>query len=136
MRTTSSSFLIFLCISFCVLQISIPSFAEQAKVSARDSLIVIDPLPGPNPGYFPHAPSIVPISASFDAQLNSVILTFNNSLGEIEVALMNTSSWGYDFRIIDTQYLFAIIPLTLGSGHYLILFTLPSGQQYQGEFDR
>ncbi|MBR1927031.1 MAG: hypothetical protein IJ840_04685 [Bacteroidales bacterium] len=35
----------------------------------------------------------------------------------------------------DTRYLSATIPITMGSGHYVLLFTLPSGKRYIGEFD-
>ncbi len=52
-----------------------------------------------------------------------IILYFSSNLGEIEV------------EAIDTQFLSAIVPVTSGPGHYIITFTLPSGQQYQGEFD-
>ena len=52
-----------------------------------------------------------------------IILYFSSNLGEIEV------------EVIDTQFLSAIVPVTGGPGHYIITFTLPSGQQYQGEFD-
>ena len=38
-------------------------------------------------------------------------------------------------RQIDTQFLYATVPITMGSGHYLILFTLPSGLRYKGELD-
>lgn len=52
-----------------------------------------------------------------------IILYFSSNLGEIEV------------EVIDTQFLPAIVPISGGPGHYIITFTLPSGQQYQGEFD-
>ena len=52
-----------------------------------------------------------------------IILYFSSNLGEIEV------------EAIDTQFLPAIVPISGGPGHYIITFTLPSGQQYQGEFD-
>jgi hypothetical protein len=52
-----------------------------------------------------------------------IILYFSSNLGEIEV------------EVIDTQFLPAIVPISGGPGHYIITFSLPSGQQYQGEFD-
>ena len=36
---------------------------------------------------------------------------------------------------IDTQFLYATVPIIMGPGHYIVLFTLPSGQRYKGEFD-
>ena len=52
-----------------------------------------------------------------------IILYFSSNLGDIEV------------EAIDTQFLPAIVPISGWPGHYIITFTLPSGQQYQGEFD-
>ena len=67
--------------------------------------------------------------------LSMVFLTFTFNLGEIEVEVMNATTGGYDTGTIDSQFLFATVPITLGPGHYFILFTLPSGRQYKGEFD-
>ena len=67
--------------------------------------------------------------------LSSVLLTFSSNLGEIEVEVMNTTTGGYDSGVVDSQFLSAVIPITGGSGHYLITFTLPSGRKYGGEFD-
>lgn len=135
MRTKSLFLLVYLCISLCALHLSIPSFAERGIISARDTLIAIDPLPGPNPGYIPHAPVIIPISAEYESSSSSVLLTFRHDIGEIEVDITNMSNGGFLSEWIDTQNLYAIIPLTSGSGHYIMIFSLSSGQQYQGEFD-
>ena len=78
---------------------------------------------------------IVPISASYERLISSVILAFNSNLGEIEVEVVNTTTGGYDAGTIDTRLLYATVPITMGPGHYLIIFTLPSGRQYKGEFD-
>ena len=67
--------------------------------------------------------------------LSSVLLTFSSNLGEIEVEVMNTTTGGYVSGTIDSQFHYATIPITGGSGHYLIIFTLPSGRKYGGEFD-
>ena len=37
--------------------------------------------------------------------------------------------------IVISPILSATVPITMGPGHYIILFTLPSGQQYAGEFN-
>ena len=98
-------------------------------------VIVIDPLPGLNPGHGPKSPPVVPISANYDSMLSSVILYFTSNLGEIEVEVVNTTTGGYDAGTINTQLLYETVPITMGPGHYLIIFTLPSGRQYKGEFD-
>ena len=100
-----------------------------------DSVIFIEPFPGSNPGSGPRIPAFIPISASFDASLSTLFLTFTSNLGEIEVEVMNTTTGGYDSDTVDTQFLYAAVPITMGPGHYLILFTLPSGQRYKGELD-
>jgi hypothetical protein len=135
MRSKTSSSFVFLCLFICALHLTSPVFAENDVSFARDTLIVINPFPETNPGYIPHAPGIVPISASYESLLGAVILTFASNLGEIEVEVMNTTTGGYDSGTIDTQFLYATVPITMGSGHYLILFTLPSGQRYKGELD-
>jgi hypothetical protein len=102
----------------------------------EDSSIVISPIPGNNPDPpIPRTPMFVPISASYDTMLTSVSLYFTHDLGEIEIEVLNSTTGGYNSGIVDSQYLSAIIPITMGPGHYTITFTLPSGQQYQGEFD-
>ena len=107
----------------------------KAMTEVADTVIVIEPLPGYQPGHGPKAPFIVPIHAHYVSMLSTVFLTFSSNLGEIEVEVMNTTTGGYDSGIIDTQYLSDSIPITMGSGHYILLFTLPSGRQYIGEFD-
>ena len=67
--------------------------------------------------------------------LSSVLLTFTSNLGEIEIEEMNTTIGGYASGTIDSQFHYATIPITGGSGHYLIIVTLPSGRKYGGEFD-
>ena len=37
--------------------------------------------------------------------------------------------------IVISPILSATVPITMGPGHYIILFTLPSSQRYKGEFD-
>lgn len=118
-----------LCIGF---QINLK--AEMAPCYSRDSIIVINPYPLPNNP--PKTPSNVPISASYETITSSVILWFSQSMGVIGVDVLNSTNGGFCSYNIDTQYLYAIIPINLGSGHYILTFTLPSGQQYQGEFNK
>ena len=116
------------------------SFATNTEwsypVTVADSIIVISPIQELDSGsHGPRAPMVVPISASYDSMLSSVILSFTSNLGEIEVEVMNTTTGGYASDLVDTQFLYATIPITMGLGHYILLFTLPSGQRYRGEFD-
>ena len=110
-------------------------FANEVKMCCSDSIIIIDPLPEIHPGTGPRSPALIPISASYEAMLSTLFLTFTSNLGEIEVEVLNTTSGGYDSGTVDTQFLYATVPITMGPGHYLILFTLPSGQRYKGELD-
>lgn len=119
----------------CLLASAKPITSISLSV-AVDSVIVIDPFPGLNPGPGgPKSPAVVPISACYNSFILTVSLFFVSNLGEIEVEVMNTTTGGYDSGTIDTQFLYATVPITMGSGHYLILFTLPSGQRYKGELD-
>ena len=108
---------------------------HPSMVESAESVIVIDPFPGTVPRPGPKMPAMIPISASYEAMLSTLFLTFTSNIGEIEVAVMNTTTGGYDSGTIDTQFLSATVPITMGPGHYIILFTLPSGQRHKGEFD-
>ena len=110
------------------------AYGETAQCA--DSVIVIGPvLDEGTGGKGPRSPAVIPIFASYESLLSSVLLTFTSNLGEIEVEVMNTTTGDYISEMIDTQFLSATVPITMGPGHYLILFTLPSGRQYKGEFD-
>ena len=60
-------------------------FANEVKMCCSDSISIIDPLPEIRPGTGPRAPALVPISASYEAMLSTLFLTFTSNLGEIEV---------------------------------------------------
>lgn len=109
--------------------------AKEILLSFPDSSIVITPLPLPNPN-IPKAPTQLPISAYYEPSIPAVYLSFVSNLGEIEVEVLNSTTGGFCSAFIDTRYLYAVIPITFGPGHYIITFTLPSGQQYQGEFNK
>ena len=126
------SLLLFLTVLFAFAEKNLR--AEEVAKCCKDSIINVLPFPNPNPNN-PRSPALVPISASYEAMISTVFLTFTSNLGEIEVEVMNTTTGGYDSGTIDTQFLSATVPITMGSGHYLILFTLPSGQRYKGELD-
>lgn len=109
---------------------------DKIHCCCGDSSIVITPIiGGGSEGSGPRTPVVVPISASYNSFFGSVSLSFSSNLGEIEVEVLNTISGYYDFGYIQTWPLSAIIPISGGPGHYIITFTLPSGQQYQGEFE-
>lgn len=110
-------------------------FANEVKMCCSDSIIIIDPLPEIHPGTGPRAPALVPISVSLESLISTLFMTFTSNLGEIEVEVLNTTTGGYFSDFVDTQFLYATIPIIMGPGHYILLFTLPSGQRYRGEFD-
>lgn len=125
-------------ITLLIIAVSLLCYQSPLKAMnyAADTAIVILPTPGTNPGPDgPRSPAFIPISAYYDSLVSSVLLSFRSNLGEIEVEVLNSTTGGYSYTLIDTQFLYSVIPITLGSGHYIIIFTLPSGQQYQGEFN-
>lgn len=126
-----SALLILLCFFFSTYR----GYSKETVSACPDSIIVIDPIPGQDPD--PERPRSegVPILASYESVLSSLLLSFTRNLGEIEVEVLNSTTGGFCSDFIDTRYLYAVIPITFGSGHYIITFTLPSGQQYQGEFN-
>ena len=84
-----------------------PITATPATSFCPDTIIVIDPLPEIPPSTGPRSPALVPISASYEPLLSSVLLTFTSNLGEIEIEVLNTTTGGYDSGMIDTQFLYA-----------------------------
>ena len=118
-----------------LLCLAIQTPMKAAITEAADTVIIIEPMPGYVPPIGPKAPAIIPISANYDSMLSQIFLNVTSNLGEIEVEVLNTTTGGYDAGTIDTQLLYATVPITMGPGHYLIIFTLPSGRQYKGEFD-
>ena len=130
-----SSLLLVIEILFLSTLFSETAYATEPVPCLEDTVIVIWPNPEIDPGGRPRSEVFVPISASYDSMLSSVILYFTSNLGEIEVEVVNTTTGGYDVGTIDTQLLYATVPITMGPGRYLIIFTLPSGRQYKGEFD-
>lgn len=117
--------------------LSLFSLGMQAKSLSTikvdgDTTIIVGPLPGSD---YPIPRGPVPISASYNSVMTSVILSFASNLGEIEVEVLNTITGYYDSGFIATWPLSAIIPISGGPGHYIITFTLPSGHQYRGTFD-
>lgn len=110
-------------------------FSVEEPSFCSDTSIVIDPLPGVSPVTGPRSKVMIPIAASYDSATFSVYLSFKSNIGEIEVEVLNSTTGSYTSAFVDTQFLYSVIPITLGSGHYIITFTLSSGQQYQGTFD-
>ncbi|MCR5463121.1 MAG: DUF3244 domain-containing protein [Bacteroidales bacterium] len=130
-----SSLLLVIEILFLSFLCSETVYAIEPAPCLEDTVIVIWPNPEIDPGGRPRSEVFVPISASYDSMLSSVILYFTSNLGEIEVEVLNTTTGGYVSGMVDTSFLSATVPITFGSGHYILLFTLPSGQRYRGEFD-
>ena len=108
--------------------------ANYSFASNADSIIVINPFPLPDPNR-PRSPVIVPICASYESLQSSVILSYSSNLGEIEIEVLNSTTGGYYSGVVNSQEPSSTIPITMGSGHYIIIFTLPSGQRFRGEFD-
>ena len=115
------------------------SFNVNAKTNLPcpiDTAIVISPIPeqGPEPNG-PRSTALIPISAFYDSEMSSVCLSFKPNLGEVVVEILNSTSLNYTSIIVNTQFLFSVIPISFGPGHYIITFTMSSGQQYRGEFN-
>ncbi len=65
--------------------------ASTLTTCSADSIIVIEPIPTQYPDTnVPRSPALVPISASYEAMLSTLFLTFTSNLGEIEVEVLNT----------------------------------------------
>lgn len=125
-----------LTLSIFLLSCIVTPAQSNAMPCSGDSLIVLLPIPGENPGpNGPKSTSLVPITTYVNSSLSTIFFSFSHDLGEIEIDVLNTTTCGFVSEIIDSHFLSAILPITMGSGHYTITLSLPSGQQYLGEFD-
>ena len=63
----------------------------EFPVADSDTVITILPFPSPTDPPIPRSPSVVPINASYESMISSVILTFSYNPGEIEVTISSCS---------------------------------------------
>ena len=82
-------------IIFCIAAlgaISAKAEVKESLSSIKDSSIVITPIADQLPsGPGPRMPAFIPISASYEATLSTLFLTFTSNLGEIEVTTSSCS---------------------------------------------
>lgn len=106
---------------------SVPSFSTTqtpAEIPLREVI---------NPDGRPRGSSPIPIVAALIS--NTIYLTFEANLGEIDVVLEESSEGIILQTSVDTSTLSAIIPFNAAPGEYCITFTLPSGSVYEGCFE-
>lgn len=112
-----------------------PSHARNYLVESADSTLDVFIYNEVSSIGKPKAPASIPIAATYRRSINSIQLSFLYNLGVMDVDVMNTSS-GYTETIsIETSYLSAIIPLSFGTGHYIVYFYIPSNKKYFCELE-
>lgn len=81
----------------------------------------------------PRVPSAVQISAEYDDVSGAVIAYLANAGASVDVSIENLSTGeSYDDAISGSGM--SILPISGSSGTWVITFTLPSGDVYEGEF--
>ena len=95
------------------------------------------PIIGTNPPSEPlhRNPGIVPISCSVDLNAFCLFVTFSYDLGDVDIVLENQTTGEYSLTSVDSATGGAIIPFSGSSGTWIIIFTLASGDVFEGEFD-
>lgn len=81
------------------------------------------------------APARIPIKVSYISFISALSITFMNSLGEVEVNVINHSTGDYLSGTLDASAGTAILPISGDEGFYTVTFILPNGTEYYGEFE-
>ena len=117
----------FLLIASCLLTLSqIPSFSHSQSPEIIP-IIEIEPPEGQ-----PRGMNEISIRAYYLS--GTVIVSFLQNLGNVEISIDEESNGTIYQSIIDSSTLTAILPLNLSSGEFTINFTVSSGAEYYGHF--
>ncbi|MBR5904897.1 MAG: hypothetical protein IKZ51_00395 [Bacteroidales bacterium] len=77
----------------------------------------------------------VPIEAYYNCALSSIIVFFSENLGPVQTTITNITTGDIFEDTINAYGTPAIFPVLQSGCSYLLLFTLPNGDAYYGEFD-
>lgn len=80
----------------------------------------------------PRQSAEIPIRAYYLA--GTVIVSFLQDLGDVEITIDEESNGTVLQTIVDSSALSAMLPLNMSSGEFSIYFTIPSGDEYSGQF--
>lgn len=100
--------------------------------TAEEPILIRIKRPG-DPTGAPRVPSAVQISAEYDDVSGAVIAYLANAGASVDVSIENLSTGeSYDDAISGSGM--SILPISGSSGTWVITFTLPGGDVYEGEF--
>lgn len=76
---------------------------------------------------------VAPFSGYVDSTAGVVVLSFTQSCGMVHIGFSNLSDGSYYSTSVNGSGV-VVIPLALTSGSWSVIFTLPAGNVYLGEF--
>lgn len=79
--------------------------------------------------------TVIPIECFYESYLNTIVVSFKRSIGEVTVVLENMATGETQSCFLDSEYGTQLINIYGGNGYYSITFTLSGGEQYYGEFE-
>lgn len=77
----------------------------------------------------------VPIEAYYNSALSSIIVFFSENLGPVQTTITNITTGDIFEDTINAYGTPAIFPVLESGCSYMLLFTLPNGDAYYGEFE-
>lgn len=122
-------FLLSLTLLFSTPSVPMPGFIQVAHHQNPEEIPLKE---NGNHGTPPRQETEAPILAYYLA--GTVIISFLQDLGNVEITIDEESSGTILQTIVDSSTLSAILPLNMSSGEFSIYFTIPSGDEYSGQF--
>jgi len=105
---------------------------ERAGYSNGEPIFINDKTSGGNKEN--RAPARIPIRCEYESYISSIIVTFTESLGEVDVEVINLTTGENLTGTISGEVGTQVIPISGTESDYTITFTLTSGFEYYGEF--
>ena len=105
------------------------------NATSDEGVVVVTILPASHVGTTVPNRSLPPIEAYYSSCISSVIVSFTNNIGDVDVVLTNLFTGESYEGSINAYGMPVLIPISGTEGVYTINFTLENGDEYIGEFE-
>lgn len=109
--------------------------ANPTRDGGDDEIIVILEETSPDYSSPPKSPSFIPLGCVYSPALTSLVAIYYQDLGSTSVEIENQTTGEYNQTLVNALAGPMVLPISGSAGQWTIMFTLPSGVQYYGEFD-
>ena len=117
-----------------ILALILPLFVAAAPSAMSDtSLIPVRSIR--QGGEILRSPAQIPLMCAVDTDIPCIFVSFLDDLGDVDIVLENQTTGEYSLTSVDSATGGAIIPFSGSSGTWIIIFTLVSGDVFEGEFE-